>query len=91
MHGCAGAGDWWGQEFQIGRVPFDSKYCAVWRAFFESFAPAERVLAPVYRFPLRSRGARLRGGGVPSPGSLHKVAFDAVSKTRNLKASFVGT
>ena len=26
LHGPDGAGDWWGQEFQIGRAPFDAKY-----------------------------------------------------------------
>ena len=50
----AGLGDkghagWRGAVFEWGSAPFDSKFCAVWRAFFESFAPIERGLAPVYR------------------------------------------
>ena len=28
------AGDWWDVPFQLGRVPFGSKYCAVWHALF---------------------------------------------------------
>ena len=46
-----GADEWWDATFHLGRVPFDSKYCAVWRALFESFAPVERASAPVCRFP----------------------------------------
>ena len=34
LHGSDGAGDGWGHEFHIGRAPFDSKYSAVWHAFF---------------------------------------------------------
>ena len=71
----------------MGRAPFDSKYSAVWRAFFESFAPAGRNLAPVYRLLARSRSARLRGEKAPSPGSLYKVAFDAVSAAIDLGVS----
>ena len=71
-----GSKDWRGAEFQLGRAPFDSKYCAVWHALFESFAPAQRVLAPVYRFLIRSRGAQLRGENVPDPKEVHQVAFD---------------
>ena len=41
LHGRDGAGDWWGQEFEMGRAPFDSKYSTVWHAFFESCVPAE--------------------------------------------------
>ena len=39
LMGRKGADDWWGEPFHLGRVPFDAKYCAVWNAFFESFAP----------------------------------------------------
>ena len=73
-----GTETWWGAEFQMGRAPFDSKYCAVWRAMFESFAPAERALSPAYRLLLRSRGARLRGEAVPDAQAVHKTAFDTV-------------
>ena len=55
----------WGETFQTGRAPFDSKYCAARHALFESFAPVERSLSPVYRLLLRSRGAQLRGENVP--------------------------
>ena len=84
LHWPDGAGDWWGREFQIGRAQFDAKYCAVWRAFFQSCAPAERDLAPVFRFLVRSRGAKLRGEEVPDLGSLYKVVFDTVSNAMDL-------
>ena len=64
----------------MGRAPFDSKYRAVWRAMFESFAPVERALPPVYRLLLRSRGVRLRGVAVPDAQSAHKVASDTASQ-----------
>ena len=40
LHGGPEAAGWWGENFQLGRAPFDSKYCAVWHALSESFAPA---------------------------------------------------
>ena len=38
-HGKSGSLAWWDESFQMGRAPFDSKFCAVWRALFEAFAP----------------------------------------------------
>ena len=51
LHGPADADTWWDSPLHLGRVPFDSKYCAIWHAFFESFAPVERVLVPVSSAP----------------------------------------
>ena len=34
LFGDGGHADWRGAEFELGRAPFDSKFCAVWRAFF---------------------------------------------------------
>ena len=47
-HGKPGALAWRDESFQMGRAPFDSKFCAVWRALFQSFAPAERALGLVF-------------------------------------------
>ena len=44
-----------GVPFELGRAPFDSKYSAPWRAFFESFAPIGRSLATACRHLVRSR------------------------------------
>ena len=81
LRGRPGAREWRGAEFQLGRAPFDSRYCAVWRALFESFAPAERALAPVYRFLIRSRGAKLCGEAVPDSKAVYQAAFGAVWQT----------
>ena len=60
---AADASSWWGESFAMGRAPLDSKYCGVRYALFESFAPLERVPAPVYRHLLRSlRAAAMRCG-----------------------------
>ena len=69
LQGRADADAWWDVPFHMGRVPFDSKYCAVWRALFESFAPIERVLAPAFRALLRAHNARLRCCATTEPGS----------------------
>ena len=44
-------------------------------------------MAPVYRFLLRSRGARLRGETAPDPKAARRMAFDTVSQTIDLGAS----
>ena len=61
--GAADALAWWDAPFEMGRAPFGSEYCAVWRALFESSAPPERVLAPAYRRLLRARYAVVMGRG----------------------------
>ena len=38
-----GSAYWRDTKFQMGRAPFDTKYCAARRALFKSFAPAERA------------------------------------------------
>ena len=81
VHEHLGTDTWRGEEFQLGRAPSDSKYCAVWHALFESFAPAERPLSPVLRLLLRSRGARLRGETAPDFQAGCKLALDSVSLT----------
>ena len=87
LHGGPDAGDWRDKSSQLGRAPFDSKFCAGWHALFESFAPVERALAPAYRFLLRSRGAKLRVEAAPDPRPAHRMAFDTVSKTSDLGAT----
>ena len=87
LRGRPGAAGWWGKKFQLGRAPFDSKYCAAWHALFESLAPGDRALAPVYRFPLRARGAKLRGETAPDSKAVYQMAFDTVSQTIDLGAS----
>ena len=71
----------------MGRAPFDAKYCAVWHALFESFAPVERELAPVYRFLIRSRVAALRGDAVPDSSDVRTMALETVLSTLNSGAS----
>ena len=39
LHGSDRCADWWGEVFEMGRAPSDSKFCAVWHALFESLAP----------------------------------------------------
>ena len=46
----------------------------------------ERVLAPVYRFLIRSRGAQLRGESASDPTEVHQVAFDTAPQTIDLGA-----
>ena len=46
---------------EMGRAPFDSKFCAAWRALFESFVPIGRGMAPVCRHLIRSRAEVLQG------------------------------
>ena len=76
LHGRSDAADWWGEKIQLGRAPFDSKYCAVWHVVFGSFPPAERALALVCRFLIRPRGAKLRGEAVPDFRPVNQMAFD---------------
>ena len=49
LYGATDASSWRGKPFEMGRAPFDSNYCEVWRALFKPFAPLERILAPAYR------------------------------------------
>ena len=49
----------------MSRAPFDSKYCAVGLALFESSAPLGRVLDPAYRHLLRARRDVVMGCGDP--------------------------
>ena len=64
---------------QTGGAPFGAKYCAVWRALFESFAPIERALAPVYRFVIRPRDATLRGDTAPDSPGARTMAFQTLN------------
>ena len=76
LYDTPGPADRRGAGFQMGRAPFGSKYCAAWRALFESFTPAQQVLVPVYRFfdPFpRGDVARRYGSGL-----LRRV-YDGVS------------
>ena len=50
FYGTDRCADWWDVEFEMGRVPFDSKYCAVWHAPSESFVPIKRGVAGVSLF-----------------------------------------
>ena len=77
-------------KFQVGRAPFDAKYCAVWRALFESFAPVERALAPVYRFVICSRVARFRGEAAPDSSDVRTVAFRTALSTLNVGGVVLG-
>ena len=86
LYDSPGSDDWRGAKFQMGRAPFDAKYFSVWRALFESFAPAERALAPVYRFLIRSRVATLRGDTAPDPSDVRTMAFETALSTLNLGA-----
>ena len=82
-----GAAEWRDSEFEIGRAPFGSRYCAVWRALFESSAPVERASAPVYIFLIRSRGSLLRGEFAPNRTDAQAMAFETVSSSRKLGVS----
>ena len=84
LSGRKNAGDWWDVPFHMGRVPFDSKYCAVWHALFESFAPVERVLAPVFRLLIRARAAQITGGAKSDPGSAYLLAFRTAAQSMDL-------
>ena len=82
-----GSANWWGAKFQMGRAPFDTRYCAVRHALFESFAPVERALAPIYRFLIRTRVATLRGDTAPDSSDVRTMAFETALSTLNLGAS----
>ena len=87
LHGMVGGGSWRDEPFQIGRVPFDSKYCAVWHALFESFAPVERVLAPVFRLLIRARSAELTGRPEREAASACDMAFHTATESMDLGVS----
>ena len=59
----------------------------MWRALFESFAPVERALAPVFRFLIHPRAATLRGDAAPGSSDVRTMAFQTASSTLNLGAS----
>ena len=84
LMGRKDADSWWDVPFHMGRVPFDSKYGAVWHAFFESFAPIERVLAPVFRLLLRARAAQITCSAKTEPGSAYAVAFRTAAESMDL-------
>ena len=86
LFGRPGCADWQDAEFEIGRAPFDSQYCASWRALFEPFAPVERALAPIYRFLIRARGSLLLGESAPGRADAQAMAFETVSSSRRLGA-----
>ena len=44
-------------------------------------------MAKVYRFLIRSRGARLRGDSVPDPKDVRQVAFVSAAQTIDLGAT----
>ena len=60
----------------MGRAPFDLKFRAVWHALFESFAPFERGLAPVYRHLIRGRAATLRVDAAADQESVSSFGFE---------------
>ena len=76
--------DWWGAEFELVRAPLDLKFCFIRRAFFESFAPIERGLAPAYRLFLRNRAAKLSGSSPAVPGGASAMAVKTVAAFVNL-------
>ena len=56
----------------------------MWHAFFESFAPIERVLAPVFRLLIRARAAQITGGPETEPGSSYQVVFRTAAESMDL-------
>ena len=71
----------------MGCAPFDSKFCVVRRALFESFAPIERGLALLRRHSIRTRAAVLRGDPVPEQAGVRPLGFEVVSSLSKLGAS----
>ena len=60
LYGAKDQSDWWDVAFEMGRAPFDSKFCAARRAAFGSFAPIGRGMAPAYRQLSRGRAGRCK-------------------------------
>ena len=60
----------------MGRAPCDSTFSAGRHALFESSAPIERFLAPVYRHLIRGRAAALQGGTAVYQGSVSSTGFE---------------
>ena len=56
----------------------------MWRAFFESFAPVERVLAPAFRLLLRARNAQITGSPKQESVSASAMAFRAAAESMDL-------
>ena len=84
LYGDSGQSYWWGASFEMGRAPFDSKFCAVWRALFEYLPPIERSLAPVYRRLIRLRAAALQGSSVVDHEDVRPMGFETDSYMRKL-------
>ena len=66
LYGAADASSWSAEPFEMGRAPYDSEFCAVWRALFESSAQLRRALSPLRRHLLRARLSIVMGRGDPS-------------------------
>ena len=56
----------------------------MWHALFESFAPIERVLAPVFRLLLRARATQLTGGAETENESSYQVVFRTAAESVDL-------
>ena len=90
LFGAADASLWWGESLEMGRVQFESKYCGAWRAWFESFALLDRVLAPAYcRAVVVGRGGPGRAEEVESVAHQEAAsAFSAGSTSVNIGRFF---
>ena len=71
--------DWWDVAFEIGRAPFDSKFCALRNALSES-------LAPIYRHLIRGSAAAVRGGSAAGQESVSSMGFETASSLVQLGA-----
>ena len=71
----------------MSRASFDSKFCAVWRAMFESFVQIDGGLAPVYRYLIRSRAAVLQGAGHGDRDDVAGLGFKTASSFVQLGAT----
>ena len=74
----------------MGRAPFDSKFCAARHPLFESYAPIERSLAPVYRHLVRGRAAVLQGGAAAGQESVGSMGFETASPHAQLGVTSAG-
>ena len=92
---------WREVEFDIGRRRDDMQYSAAWHSLFETFAPIDRALGPVYRLLLSDRANRLRAvrtadadlgaAGVASKTALCAIALPAFARgVERLIRAYVG-
>ena len=87
LYGADRCADWWDFEFEIGRAPRDSEYCAVWRALFKSFVPIDRGLAPAYRYLIRNRASVSQGAAQRDQGDVSAMGFQTASSFVKLGAT----